>query len=236
MMFFSLLCDTGVRFTLLEELSELDGIELVTLIIAAVLAAALIVAVALYIRSGRAGGERIDEPKRGRSATQTLVIAAMMVSVSFVLSYLKLFSMPFGGSLTLLSMLPLTLFAAWYGPAYGFAAAFSYSMLQMIQGVWVVHPVQFALDYLLAYTCLGLASLFPKKAPLGVAVACFARLIVSTVSGAVFFAEYAADYGFSNSWAYSFCYNACYIGVEGVLCTIVAALPVVKRLRAQLVK
>lgn len=232
-MFFPVICSEGISFSLLSELAELDGIELISLIIAAVLAIVLIVAVAVYVKNSANKSELSGRPQ---NKTRNLVTAAMFVSIAFVLSYFKVFSMPFGGSVTILSMLPITLFAAWYGPAYGFIAAFAYSLLQMIQGVWIVHPVQFVLDYLLAFTVLGVASFFPKKVALGVAIACFARMLVSTISGAVFFGEYAADYGFSNAWAYSFCYNATTIGIEGVLCVIVAALPFTKGLREQLVK
>ena len=166
------------------------------------------------------------------NSTRALVFGALCVGLSFVLSYFKLFSMPFGGSITLLSMLPVAAYASWFGPVYGFIAAFAYGVLQIIQGAWVVHWAQFILDYFLAFTCLGLASLFPKKLPLGMAVAGIARMICSVISGAVFFGSSAGDYGFSNVWGYSLAYNALTIGVDTALCVIVALLPGIKRVEA----
>ena len=118
----------------------------------------------------------------------------------------------------------------YFGPVYGFTAAFAFSLLQVIQGAYFVHPVQFILDYFVAFTCLGLASFFPKNLPLGSAVGGLARLIASTISGAVFFASYAAEYGFSNAWVYSLIYNFLTIGVDTILCVVVVALPPVQKL------
>ena len=52
----------------------------------------------------------------------------------------------------------------------------------------------------------------------------------STVSGAVFFGSYAEEYGFSNPWVYSLIYNFLTIGVDTILCVVVAALPPVQRM------
>ena len=117
-----------------------------------------------------------------------------------------------------------------FGPLYGFTAALAYGVLQIIQDLYVIHWLQFLLDYFIAYSCLGLASLFPRKLPLGVAVGGFARMLVSTLSGVAFFAEYAYEAGFSNVWVYSFAYNGCTIGVDAVLCIIVSMLPPMVRL------
>ena len=154
----------------------------------------------------------------------------MMVALAQVLSYIKLFSMPMGGSLTLCSMLPIAMYAWAFGPAYGFTAAFAYSLLQIIQGAWIVHPVQFVLDYFIAFTCYGLSSLFPKCLPLGVGVAGLARYACSVISGVVFFADSAAEAGYESALLYSLGYNGGTIGVETILCVIVACVPGVVRI------
>ena len=165
-----------------------------------------------------------------QSRTRTLVYGALMLTLSFVLSYFKLFSMPFGGSVTLVSMLPLMMYACAFGPAAGFLAAFAYALLQIVQGAWIVHPVQFILDYFVAFTCLGLPSLFPNKLTLGTAVGGVARMLVSTVSGAIFFSDGGLDYGIANPWVYAFLYNLLTVGVDTLLCVIVSLLPPVRRL------
>lgn len=213
-----------MKFVLLEKLAKLEGKELVMLIAAAVAAVALVVLLVCLRK-------RTAEEKPGkRMDVRALVYGALCVSLSFVLSYMKLFSMPMGGSLTLCSMLPIAMYAWAFGPAYGFTAAFAYSLLQVIQGAWIVHPVQFILDYFVAFTCYGLSSLFPKCLPLGVGVAGLARYACSVLSGVVFYAEYAAEAGYESALLYSLAYNGGTIGLETVLCVIVACVPGVVRI------
>lgn len=222
-----------MEFKLFKKLGSLEGVELYMLLIAAALFIGLAVAVAAYTRKAKANAvpDMIH-----MSRTRKLVYGALSVTLSFVLSYFKLFSMPFGGSITLVSMLPLILYASYFGPACGFTAAFAYSLLQVIQGPYIVHWAQFILDYFVAFTVLGLASLFPKKLVLGAAVAGFTRMLVSTASGAIFFGSSGLDYGIVNPWVYSLAYNGLTIGVDTVLCMVVAALPPVKRAVASLWK
>ena len=221
-----------MEFKLFKKLASLEGSELVLLLVAAAVFIALAAAVVVYTR--KAGKDAL--PTAGMSRTRKLVFGALSVTLSFVLSYFKLFSMPFGGSITLVSMLPVILYASYFGPACGFTSAFAYSLLQVIQGPYIVHPIQFVLDYFVAFTCLGLASLFPQKLVLGAAVAGFARMLVSTVSGAIFFKDAGLDYGMLNPWAYSLVYNGLTLGVDTVLCMIVAALPPIKRAAGSLFK
>lgn len=212
-----------MEFKLFEKLGSLEGIELYLLI-----GAAIVFAVLLFfaIRSFKSGKETLVKA----SPTRTLVYGALSLTLSFVLSYFKLFSMPFGGSITLVSMLPLVAYACYFGPVAGFTAGLAYSVLQIIQGAWVVHWLQFILDYLVAFTILGVAGFFPRKVPLGMAVAGVLRLLTSTISGAVFFAEGGLDYGIANPWVYSFLYNGLTIGVDTVLCVIVSLIPAIKSL------
>ena len=213
-----------MKFVLLEKLAKLEGKELVMLI-AAVVAAVALVVLLVCLR------KRTAEEKPGkRMDVRALVYGALCVSLSFVLSYMKLFSMPMGGSLTLCSMLPIAMYAWAFGPAYGFTAAFAHSLLQGIQGAWIVHPVQFNLDYFVAFTCYGLSSLFPKCLPLGVGVAGLARYACSVLSGVVFFADSAAEAGYESALLYSLAYNGGTIGLETVLCVIVACVPGVVRI------
>ena len=196
-----------------------------TVLLAAVVAAVALVVLLVCLR------KRTAEEKPGkRMDVRALVYGALCVSLSFVLSYMKLFSMPMGGSLTLCSMLPIAMYAWAFGPAYGFTAAFAYSLLQVIQGAWIVHPVQFILDYFVAFTCYGLSSLFPKCLPLGVGVAGLARYACSVLSGVVFFADSAAEAGYESALLYSLAYNGGTIGLETVLCVIVACVPGVVRI------
>lgn len=219
-----------MEFKLFTKLASLEGLELIMLIAAAVLAAALLTAIVISARKSK--GTPLPAPNAKPGRTRALVYGALCVTLSFVLSYFKLFSMPFGGSITLCSMLPIILYAASFGPAYGFTAAFAYSLLQVVQGAYIVHPIQFILDYFIAFTCLGLAGFFPRSLPLAAIVAGVSRMLVSTVSGAVFFKDAGLAYGMTSAWVYSLAYNGLTIGVDTILCAIVAALAPVKRLSA----
>jgi len=220
-----------MEFKLFTKLASLEGTDLVLFMLAGGVFAALLIAVILYRRKNKpALGTPEQSPAKPFSRTQKLVYGALSITLAFVLSYFKLFSLPFGGTITLVSMLPLFAYAAYFGPVYGFTAAFAYSLLQVIQGAYIVHPVQFILDYFVAFTCLGIASFFPKNLPLGSAVAGLSRMLVSTVSGAIFFKDAGFEYGFANPWVYSLIYNGLTIGVDTLLCVAVAILPPVRRL------
>lgn len=220
-----------MEFKLFSKLASLEGFELYLFIGGLVVLGLLIWAVASYAKRAKAkAAEASETVAPAHSRTQVLVYGALSITLAFVLSYFKLFTLPYEGSITLLSMLPIFAYAAYFGPARGFTAAFAFSLLQVIQGAYIVHPIQFILDYFVAFTCLGLASFFPKSLPLGALVGGFARMLASTVSGAVFFGSYAADFGFTNVWAYSLVYNFFSIGVDTLLCVVVAAMPPVQKL------
>ncbi|MEG1547417.1 MAG: energy-coupled thiamine transporter ThiT [Clostridia bacterium] len=215
-----------MKFVLFEKLAELATTELIMLICAVVIVVAIVVAIVVY-NSKKA---KTEGPINAQNRIHTMVIGALCVSLSFMLSYIKLFSMPLGGSITLCSMLPITMYACWYGPKNGFIAALAYGVLQVIQGAWIVHWAQFILDYFVAFSCFGLAAFFPKKLPLGVAVAGISRMLVSTISGIVFFASSAADAGYSSVVGYSLLYNASTIGIDTIICVVVALLPPMAKL------
>ena len=217
-----------MEFKLFSKLSSLEGIDLYMLLGALVVLALLVWGVLASRKGAKAAAQ--EAPVGKPSRTQTLVYGALSITLAFVLSYFKLFSLPLGGTVTLLSMLPIFAYAAYFGPLYGFTAAFAFSLLQVVQGAYIVHPVQFILDYFVAFTLLGTASFFPKNLPVGAAVAGFLRMLASTVSGAVFFSDVGFEYGFANPWVYSFLYNFLTIGVDTILCVVVAALPPVQRL------
>ena len=164
-----------------------------------------------------------------KNRTRALVYGALCVALSFMLSYIKLFSLPMGGSLTLCSMLPIAAYACAFGPLYGFVAGLAFGMLQLIQDFYVIHWAQLLLDYFFAFACYGIAAYFPGRLTLGVAVAGLCRMLCSTLSGGIFFADSAVDAGWSNAWLYSLAYNGSTIGAETVLCVLVSLLPPVKK-------
>lgn len=96
----------------------------------------------------------------------TLVEGAVMVALATVLSFVKIVHLPWGGSITLLSMLPIIVFSIKRGVANGLAASFVFALIQFIQGCadglfgWGLTPVSLVacifIDYILHLRCWGL--------------------------------------------------------------------------------
>lgn len=215
-----------MTFTLFSELAELPFVTVLTLIVAVALFAAMAV---LLVRAYRLQKKDI---RRQHGSTRSLVYGALCVALSFLLSYLKLFEMPQGGSITLCAMLPIALYANWFGLRDGLIAGFVCGILQFIQKPIAIHWLSPFLDYVLAFTCFGFAALFPRSLPLGIIVGGIGRILCSTVSGAVFFAEYAPEG--MNPWIYSTIYNTISLGPDALICVVAAALSPVKRAIAAL--
>lgn len=209
-----------MKFVLFQKLAGLQGGGLVMFLLSVIAVAALLIGIIRYKRASH------PAPK---NRTRALVYGALCVALSFMLSYIKLFSLPMGGSLTLCSMLPIAAYACAFGPLYGFTAGLAFGVLQLIQDFYVIHWAQLLLDYFFAFACYGIAAYFPNKLTLGIAVAGLCRMLCSTLSGGIFFADSAVDAGWSNAWLYSLAYNGSTIGAETVLCVIVSLLPPVKK-------
>ena len=181
---------------------------------------------------------------------EKLAVSAMMLALAFVLSFIKIWQMPFGGSVTLLSMLPICFVSIKYGLGWGFGTAFCYSVLQIIQGEvfgWGLTPVMLIgsilLDYVLAFTILGIAGIFRKKGPAGMiagtAIVCVLRFIIHFISGIVLWANFEQFVAFGSTWVnrpvlYSLCYNGAFMLPETLITlagvAILAFVPVIKKL------
>lgn len=100
--------------------------------------------------------------KKKFSAKQ-LAFSAMAIALAMVTSMIKLFDMPMGGSVTLLSMLFIVLIGYWYGLGAGLTAAFAYGILQLVVDPYIISVPQMLVDYLFAFGALGLSGLFSKS-------------------------------------------------------------------------
>lgn len=159
--------------------------------------------------------------------TKQLVFGALCIAVAFTLSFFKFFEMPNGGSITPASMLPIMIFSYVYGTPKGLIVGLAYGLLQMVQSLYVVHWVQFILDYMLAFMAISLAGLFKKNILPGIIVAGTARFACAFLSGFVFFGQYAAEG--QSAVAYSLSYNIGYMGPEIAICFVVALIPAVQK-------
>lgn len=153
---------------------------------------------------------------------RVLSYGAMAITLSFLLSFVKLFSLPFGGTITLASMLPIIIFAYIFGVRAGIAAGLCYGMLQFIQDPFLVHWAQFILDYPLAFSLLGLSGLFKRNVYKGAAIGIFGRFVCHFLSGVIFFGMYAGD---QNIYVYSLLYNLSYILPDAAISFLVLTIP-----------
>ena len=157
--------------------------------------------------------------------TKQMIIIAMVSSISFILSLIQFIKYPQDGGISLCSMMPVMVLSLLYGRTAGLTGGIIFGLLSMLNGVYVVHPVQFLLDYILARMV---------KVILGLAFAVTVSVFISFLSGVVFFGEFApAGMGVV---LYSFLYNFTTAGVEGILSIVVIALIPLERFKRQIAK
>ena len=176
-----------------------------------------------------------------RSSIRALCECGLMIAVGTVLAQIKIFEMPYGGSVTLVSMLPFILVSFRHGIGWGLTTGFVNSLLQMLLGFYATPAGTFLafvgvvlLDYVLAFTLLGLAQWFAslfKNRLVGVGVGCAAvcviRFLCSFLSGALLWGSYQESYAWAQGmsvWLYSLIYNGSYMLPEMILTTLAAVL------------
>ena len=206
-----------------------------------------------------------ENKKRTQAITVSAIMIAFAVSISAICAVMPFLNLPFGGGFTVASMLPIIIVAYMYGTKWGILTAFTYSVMQMLLGfntisafflpgdsqmVWWRALIVIFIDYLLAYSVLGLGGIFRKKFEmkkalvLGSIFAISLRYIAHIVSGAIFFGAWAEWFftqegfyswglvildtfsGASLSLIYSIIYNGMYMIPEIIITAIVACFVV----------
>ena len=132
-----------------------------------------------------------------KNITKTIVFSAVSVALAIVIAtVIKLPSLPFGGSITLFSMLFICLIGYWYGPVVGLTGSLAYAVLQFITGPYIIHPLQVLLDFPLDFGALGLSGFFYKKKNgliLGYIAGVAGRFLFHEISGFIFYTEYVGN-------------------------------------------
>ena len=179
------------------------------------------------------------------SNTRIMVEGALMIALATILSMIKVFEMPFGGSVTLLSMMPIILMSFRHGTRWGVLTAFVHSVLQLVLGFNNVGYCAtllsqigcILLDYILAFTVLGLADAIGKPFKnrlvgiiVGTAVVCLLRFVCSWLSGILIWGSYQSYYEWAANmplWLYSLVYNGNFMLPETAI-TIIGTVFMVK--------
>ena len=169
--------------------------------------------------------------------TRMITESAIMIALAAVLSMITIFRMPQGGSITAASMVPLLIISYRYGMGWGTMTAFVYSVIQLVTGFYPPPVTTFLnyvlvvlLDYIIAFSVMGLASLFSKvirtnrilSIGFGSFVAVFCRLVCHVLSGILIWGSYAPEG--TPVWVYSVTYNGSYMLAEAIVSTVVMCL------------
>ena len=171
-----------------------------------------------------------------KTSLYVLAESAIMVALATVLSMVKVYEAPYGGSVTLLSMAPIIILSMRRGVKTGLLAGFVHSLIQLLLGLnnvaWVPTPMGIVLccllDYILPFTLLGLAGAIAKPfknrlvgVAVGTAAVCGIRFLCSFLSGVLIWGNLSDGLP---AWTYSLTYNGSYMLPETILTTVAAVL------------
>ena len=173
----------------------------------------------------------ISALKSKRLDAKKMAFAGVCVAMSFILSFIKIKPVQYGGSITLASLVPILLYAYVYGFADGLLVGLIHGLLNFIESPYILTPATFVLDYLLAFTGVCFMGLFGKwqrkknsvtPLLLGCACAFITRFIFHLSSGMIFFLQNAVWVDFpawatANAFVYSFIYQCVYIPADCII-------------------
>ncbi len=171
-----------------------------------------------------------------KNSTRMLTEAGLMIAAAQILSYVKVYEAPYGGSVTAGSMIPIIVFALRWGLKSGLIAGTAYGILQFLLGgeIYSLHIVSVLFDYVVAFGLLGLAGIFRsniKGVFTGTCLGIIGRFICHVISGVVVWAAYAPE-GMDPLF-YSIVYNGSYLLPEMVITLVIVGIlykPLIKNL------
>lgn len=166
--------------------------------------------------------------------SQKLTESALMLALATILSFVKIIELPFGGSITLASMLPMVILSYRYGFLWGLFSGFVYSLIQLLFGLnnlsyatSVIAAIAIImLDYVLAFSCTAVGGLFRKMKSqtsalaLGAFATCIIRFLCHTISGCTVWAGVSVPT--ADAFLYSLIYNAAYMIPETIITVVIA--------------
>ena len=171
--------------------------------------------------------------EKRKISTKQLVFCGIAMALAFVTSYIKIFEMPWGGSVTLCSMLFIVLIANWYGAKTGISVGLAYRILQFIQEPFVLSFFQVCCDYFLAFAALGIAGFFAKNSHgliKGYVAAVLARGAFHALGGYLYWMNYMPEnFPQSLKSIYPIAYNYSFLLAEGLITIVILSIPAVTK-------
>lgn len=157
-----------------------------------------------------------------KATIRRITECGILMALGLALSFFKIYKLPSGGSVSL-GILPLVLIAARNGFKTGFVCGLGFGVLLVAAGATIVHPLQFLIDYPLAYAAIGLAGLIKwdngLKAATATTLANLVKLHFHVIAGAVFFAK--GKENFKEALVFSYGYNCGHLIPETIICAII---------------
>lgn len=172
--------------------------------------------------------------KKRKIGIEQLAVTAVMLAASTLLSLLKIIDLPYGGSVTMASLLPIVIVAIRYGTPWGLLTGLTHGLIQFALGAsvlgwvtgWVSIVTVILLDYVVAFAVIGLAGLArkiknqPAAFLLGSFIACLGRYICHFLSGVTVWRDISIPG--DAAVIYSLIYNATYMLPELLVLLVVA--------------
>jgi len=154
-----------------------------------------------------------------------------MVALASVLSFIKFFELPQGGSISV-GMFPVFIYCYRWGAKEGFKVSFAFGILQLLlDGAYAWGPTSMLLDYVLAFGVLGVCGFFKGRKNglyVGAVVATIFRFIIHFISGITIYRIYEPTEVFNtviaNPYFYSAVYNGGFLGIDLILCLAILAI------------
>lgn len=174
-----------------------------------------------------------DKEKSLHFDVKSLAYAGVLGGLSFALSYIRMFKMPMGGSITLASVLPIMIYAYMFGTKKGVILGAVLGIMQAIQDPWILHPAQFLLDYPVAFSTFGLAGCLANvkglkhhavRFLLAGILAGSLRFMSHFFAGVFAFGAYADLEKFGSVYAYSAVYQVSYILPDTAIALVLGCL------------
>lgn len=178
-----------------------------------VVSASVVAIVLLFVTAFAIGS------KKAVFSTKKITAIALAIALTTTLSFLK-FSLPFGGSITVFSLVPVIIVSYYYGVYYGLFTGFITGLLQFITSPYILTPLTFMLDYVFPFSAICFAGIYRKliknataSVTLGTITFYLVRYLMHFLSGIIYFNAGWVTEGFpaSSAVVYSLCYNAVYI-------------------------
>lgn len=178
-----------------------------------VVSASVVAIVLLFVTAFAIGS------KKAVFSTKKITAIALAIALTTTLSFLK-FSLPFGGSITVFSLVPVIIVSYYYGVYYGLFTGFITGLLQFITSPYILTPLTFMLDYVFPFSAICFAGIYRKliknataSVTLGTITFYSVRYLMHFLSGIIYFNAGWVTEGFpaSSAVVYSLCYNAVYV-------------------------